>query len=277
MPRPCSKSHGRWRRDWTRRTRRCLPLKGREGRGCFAGSLERAPNELALSNLGTIAFGHGDYKKAIEDYGKAIELNPNNVESWRNLADSYAMVGDSEARRATPRRRRFSRYYKGEPKARHQFDRPSAFYHAKLGRKSVRGRVEDGRSAPASTSEGNSRRRKRSRCLEGGPRRALDLVLKLMDRGLSTVDVDLALDLKKRGRSNISAISLRAEIVYNLCYQRSCNRMPSVSCCRLLVCFFAVLAMVSLTIKKDLVRKVRVHGVLHELRHARGGKPDHGP
>ncbi len=174
-----------------------LMHKDKDAEDAFRRSLERAPNELAYSNMGSLAFGRGDYRKAIEDYGKAIELNPKNHRTWRNLADSYAMVGDSrqQAENYAKAAEILSESLKVNPKPGANWVTLS-FYHAKLGRKSdaeadlkaadQRGLEQRGQFTKAQTL-----------AVLGRQQEALDLVLKLIDQGLSTVDVDLALDLKQ--------------------------------------------------------------------------------
>jgi serine/threonine protein kinase/tetratricopeptide (TPR) repeat protein len=182
--------------------------KDKDAEDAFRRSLERAPNELAYSNMGSLAFKQGSYKKAIEDYSKAIELNPKNHRSWRNLADSYSMVGDSKKQLEGYAKAAeiLSDTIRVNPKPGTNWATLS-FYHAKLGRKSEadlnaadqRGLDQRGQFAKAQTL-----------AVLGRKQEALDLVLKLIDHGLSTLDVDLALDLKQvRGdpkyRSRIAA------------------------------------------------------------------------
>ncbi len=174
-----------------------LMHKDKDAEDAFRRSLERAPNELAYSNMGSLAFRQGHYKKAIEDYSEAIRLNPKNHRTWRNLADSYSMVGDSK--------KHMESYAKGaeilsdtvrvNPKPGGNWATLS-FYHAKLGRKSdaeadlkaadQRGLDQRGQFTKAQTL-----------AVLGRKQEALDLVLKLIDQGLSTLDVDLALDLRQ--------------------------------------------------------------------------------
>ncbi len=111
--------------------------RDKDAEDAFRRSLERAPNELAYSNLGSIAFREGNYKRAIEDYDKAIELNPKNHRTWRNLADSYAMVGDSKRQTESYAKAAeiLSDALKVNPKPGANWVTLS-LYHAKLGRRS---------------------------------------------------------------------------------------------------------------------------------------------
>ncbi len=174
-----------------------LMHKDKDAEVAFRRSLERAPNELAYSNLGSLAFVQGNYRKAIEDYGKAIELNPKNHRTWRNLADSYSMFGDSKKQTENYAKAAeiLSESLKVNPA-------PSAnwitlaFYHAKLGRT-----VDSETDLKVADHRGLDQRgqftKAQTLAVLGRQQEALDLILKLIDQGLSTVDVDLALDLKQ--------------------------------------------------------------------------------
>ncbi len=187
-----------------------LMHRDKDAEDAFRRSLERAPNELAYSNMGSLAFRQGSYKKAIEDYGKAIELNPKNHRTWRNLADSYSMVGDSKKQMESYAKAAeiLSDTVSVNPKPGTNWATLS-FYHAKLGRKNdaeadlktadQRGLDQRGLFTKAQTL-----------AVLGRKQEALDLVLELIDHGLSTLDVDLALDLEQvrsdpKYRSRIAA------------------------------------------------------------------------
>ena len=163
----------------------------------FRRSLERAPNEFAYSNLGSILFKQRSYQKAIDSYGKALDLNPKNFRTWRNLGDCYAMLGDSK--------RQMDSYGKAAEtlsEALHVNPKPGAnwatlaFYHAKLGR-----RADAESDLKAADERGLDQRaqftKAQTLAVLGRKEEALDLVLKCLDQGLSPVDVDLALDLKE--------------------------------------------------------------------------------
>jgi tetratricopeptide (TPR) repeat protein len=174
-----------------------LMHKEKDAEDAFRRSLERAPNELAYSNMGSLAFGQGDYNRAIEDYGKALELNPTNHRSWRNLGDSYAMVGDFKKQMESYARAAeiLSDSLKVNPKPGTNWATLS-FYHAKLGRRAEA--EADLKAADQRTLDQRGQFAKaQTLAVLGRKQEALDLVLKLLDQGLSTVDVDLALDLKQ--------------------------------------------------------------------------------
>ena len=163
----------------------------------FRKSLERAPNEFAYSNLGSILFKQGNYRGAIEYYSKALDQNPKNFRTWRNLADCYTMLGDA--------RRQMESYDKAaealsealrvNPKLGTNWV-TLAFYHAKLGRP-----ADAEADLKIAEQRGLDRRaqftKAQTLAVLGRKEEALLLVLKCIDEGLSPVDVDLALDLKE--------------------------------------------------------------------------------
>jgi eukaryotic-like serine/threonine-protein kinase len=175
-----------------------LQGKNKQAEEALLRSLERAPNEFAYSNLGSIAFTAGDYRKAIDYYSKARDLSPKNHKYWRNIGDSYAQLGNraqvianygkaaellSEALRLNPKR---------------GVDwMDLAFYHAKLGdREEAEGDLSKAESLGASDLYSQFKKAQ-VLALFGRKDEALRLVLACLDKGLAQMDVDLALDLKE--------------------------------------------------------------------------------
>ena len=118
----------------------------------------------------------GDSKKQVESYTKAAEILSDTVRVNPKPGTNWATL---------------------------------SFYHAKLGRKS-----EAEADLKAADRRGLDQRgqftKAQTLAVLGRKQEALDLVLKLIDQGLSSLDVDLALDLKQvRGdpkyRSRIAA------------------------------------------------------------------------
>jgi len=160
-------------------------------------SLERSPNDTAYLMLGDIAFTDGDYKTSLENYKRAAALNPRYHLIWRNIADCYAMLGQpvqvkenytkaahllSDALALNPR---------GGP-----LWAILAFYHAKIG---------DAASAETDLKNAEAQGAKdvesqfsivQALVLLGRKEEALKLLLWCMDKGLSRLEIDLALDLK---------------------------------------------------------------------------------
>jgi tetratricopeptide (TPR) repeat protein len=174
-----------------------LLKQDKDAEDAFRRSLDRAPNEFAYSNLGSIVFKQGNYEGAKDFYRKALDLNPRNFRTWRNIADCYAMLGDS--------RRQMEAYGKAAETLSESLrvnPKPGAnwvtlaFCHAKLGR---RGDAEA--DLKAADERGLDQRaqftKAQTLAVLGREEEALDLVLKCIDQGLSPVDVELALDLKE--------------------------------------------------------------------------------
>lgn len=188
--------------------------KDKDAEDAFRRSLQRAPNEFAYSNLGSIVFKRGNYQRAIEHYTKALDLNPKNFRTWRNIADCYAMLGDSKRQMESYGKaaETLSEALRVNPKPGRNWVM-LAFYHAKLGR---RGDAEA--DLKAAEEHGLDQRaqftKAQTLAVLGRKQEALDLVLKCIDQGLSPVDVELALDLKEvradpRYRRHIAAKTTR--------------------------------------------------------------------
>jgi serine/threonine protein kinase/Tfp pilus assembly protein PilF len=160
-------------------------------------SIKRSPNETAYRNLGDMAFSDGNYKIALANYQQAATLDPKYHNVWRDIGDCYAMLGQPALVRTN--------YVKAAHLLSEELrDNPRngprwmtlAFYHAKIGD-----------AASAATDIENAERRGagdvesqfmkvQALALLGKKEDATKLLLACMDRGLSTVEVDFALDLK---------------------------------------------------------------------------------
>jgi tetratricopeptide (TPR) repeat protein len=151
-----------------------------------------------LVNLGNILFGRRDYRQALNYYAKARDLRPQNHGIWRNLADCYTMLGD--ASRAEESYKTAAKTVQASLDAN---PRPArdwlylAFYQAKLGRNAE---AESALKTAASKGPAGVQAQlieAQALALLGRKEEALRLVLNCLDHGISTVDVDLALDLKE--------------------------------------------------------------------------------
>jgi tetratricopeptide (TPR) repeat protein/tRNA A-37 threonylcarbamoyl transferase component Bud32 len=169
----------------------------KDAEDAFRRSLDRAPNEIAYTNLGAIVFRRGEYRHALELYEKARDLGPRTPQRWRNIADCYAMLGDrkSELENYAKAAELLSDALQINP-------RPGAswvtlaFYHAKLGR------TAEAESDLKAADERHYDQRAQfvkaqALAVMGRKEEALQLVLNCLDQGLSAVDVELALDLKE--------------------------------------------------------------------------------
>ncbi len=163
----------------------------------FRRSLERAPNEIAYSNLGSIAFKRGDYQKALEDYGKALDLNSKNFRTWRNVADCHKMLGNSKREAEALRKAEgiLTDLLRVNPLSGTNWA-AIAFCHARLGL-----RAEAEADLKNAETRGVDQRAQfmnaQTLAVLGRKEEALALVLKCIDQGLSVPDVELAPDLKE--------------------------------------------------------------------------------
>jgi tetratricopeptide (TPR) repeat protein len=160
-------------------------------------SLQRSPNETAYRNLGDIAFSDGNYKNALANYQEAAKLDPRYHMIWRDIGDCYAMMGQPALVRENYAK---AAYLLSEELQNNPRSGPTwmtlAFYHAKIGD-----------AASAATDIENAERRGagdvesqftkvQALALLGKKEDATKLLLTCMDRGLSVVEVNFALDLK---------------------------------------------------------------------------------
>jgi tetratricopeptide (TPR) repeat protein len=164
----------------------------------FRKSLRFSPNELAYINLGNFAFEDKDYTMAVELYEKARELDPRNHQIFRDIGDCYAMLGKPDQVRENYTRA--ADLLDGEVKLNPGLGRQwmrLAFYDAKAGRREkaeVDLRTGDDLGAPEVTAQFF---KAQAEAVLGRDDEALRIVLQCLDRGLSTVEVDFALDLNK--------------------------------------------------------------------------------
>jgi eukaryotic-like serine/threonine-protein kinase len=170
--------------------------RNKDAEDAFRRSLDRAPNEQAYFGLGDIKFEAADYRGALDYYAKARDLKPNNDTAWRDIGDCYAMLGDSarvqesytkaaqilsESLRTNPRRGRAWMTL--------------AFYEAKIGNRveaeaAIRNAEEKGARDAKSQLE-----KAEALALLGRKDEAVELVLDCLRKGISKVEVELALDL----------------------------------------------------------------------------------
>jgi tetratricopeptide (TPR) repeat protein len=167
-----------------------------EAQDALRRSLDRAPNELAYLNLGSMAFERGDYRTALQYYLKARDLMPRKDETWRNIADCYSMLQDGK--RATESYGKAAAILSDALRINPQQGAAwmtLAFYEAKLGRRTQA--LADLKTAEERGAADVESQFTKAQVLAvlGEKERALQLVLSCMDKGLAKVEVDLALDL----------------------------------------------------------------------------------
>jgi tetratricopeptide (TPR) repeat protein len=160
-------------------------------------SIQRSPNETAYRNLGDMAFSDGNYKNALANYQQAALLDPKYHMIWRDIGDCYAMLGQPALVRENYAKaaRLLADGLQDNPR-----NGPNwmtlAFYHAKIG--DAAGAAADIENAErrGATDVESQFMKVQALALLGKKEDATKLLLACMDRGLSTVEVDFALDLK---------------------------------------------------------------------------------
>jgi tetratricopeptide (TPR) repeat protein len=160
-------------------------------------SLELGPSEFTYSNLGSIAFAAGDYRRALDYYTKARDLRPTRDTTWRNIGDCYSMLGD--AARVTESYRKAAELL-GEslrinPKPGASW-MSLAFYKAKLGLRSEADEAVRNAEARGASDVHSQFKKAQVLALLGEKEEALRQVLDCLANGLTHTEVELALDLK---------------------------------------------------------------------------------
>ena len=164
---------------------------------CFRRSLERAPTELAYSNLGTMRFQQKDYQGAAGLYEKALGINPKSADRWRDLGDCYTMLGDRKREqecfgKAADLLGEMQRINSQQVSDRVRL----AFYQAKAGR-----RAEAEAAIRAAKQQGIDKESRfwlaQALAVLGHKQEALQTILKCLDEGISSARVGLALDLRE--------------------------------------------------------------------------------
>ncbi|HEY0795440.1 MAG TPA: protein kinase [Acidisarcina sp.] len=160
-------------------------------------SIKRSPNADAYRNLGDMTWSDGNYKGALEYYRQSAALDPKFHLTWRDIADCYAILGQPSL--VLPSYAKAASLLSDELAAnpRNSSDWMTlAFYHAKLGASTAA--LDDIRNAEhRGASDVESQFMKvQALALLGKKEEATKLLLICMDRGLSPVEVDLAIDLK---------------------------------------------------------------------------------
>jgi tetratricopeptide (TPR) repeat protein len=160
-------------------------------------SIQRHPNETAYRNLGDMAFSDGNYKNALANYQQAANLDPTYHMIWRDIGDCYAMLGQPALVRENYAKaaRLLADGLDDNPR-----NGPNwmtlAFYHAKIG-DAARAAADIENAERYGAADVESQFLKvQALALLGKKEDATKLLLTCMDRGLSTVEVDFALDLK---------------------------------------------------------------------------------
>jgi tetratricopeptide (TPR) repeat protein len=168
----------------------------KEAAEAFHWSLDRAPTELAYLQLGNLEFAGGEYRKALEFYLKARDLRPQNDITWRNLGDCYTKLGDQQRviESYTTASDLLTKSLHTNPRRGYAW-MTLAFYQAKLGRRAEAENAMKEAELSGASDVQSQFKKAQILALLGKKEEALRLVLECIDRGLSRVEVELALDL----------------------------------------------------------------------------------
>lgn len=164
----------------------------------FQKSLRAAPNEIAYLNLGGMAFEDRDYAKALDYYDKARDLNPRNHLTFRNIADCYDAMGKPSLTKENYARAAdlMAEELKTNSRQGGAWMR-LAFYDAKAGRQDRVDAELQAAQERGADDVVSQFLKAQTMAVIGRKEEAVQLVLACLTRGLSPVDVELALDLKE--------------------------------------------------------------------------------
>lgn len=168
-------------------------------------SLNQSKTDIAYLTLGNISFEQQKFQEARSWYEAAKELNPHYHLIWRNIGDCYQMLPESKPRSnankiATLDNYRKAAQYLGDylnanPRSGANW-MTLAFYNAKIGERTLA--EQDMREAERRQGTGIQAQFMKAQALMllGRKQESLALVLACVRRGLSPVEVSLAIDLK---------------------------------------------------------------------------------
>jgi tetratricopeptide (TPR) repeat protein/tRNA A-37 threonylcarbamoyl transferase component Bud32 len=188
----------------------------KEAAATYRRSVDAVPTAVAYQNLGTLAYMDGQYQTALQSYQKARDLSPNDEVAWRNLGDAYAMLGERDRMKESYAKAAdiVAEALKINPK-RGESWMTLALYQAKLGHRAEAESALRSADALGSNSVPSQLKKAQILALLGRRDDALNLLVDLLGKGLSTEDVDLAADL--------------SELRKDPRYQRAAQAAPHVS------------------------------------------------
>jgi eukaryotic-like serine/threonine-protein kinase len=168
-----------------------------EARVAVTESLKRGESEDAYLALGDIDFEDGKFNDALKHYQQAGRLDPAYHLIERNIGDCYAMLGNPQLEKASYQAavRLMSSSLKTNPK--NGFGWANlAFYHAKIGDSPAAESDIRNADANGATEVASRFMIVQALALMGKKKEALSLLLWCIDNGLSSDEVNMALDLK---------------------------------------------------------------------------------
>jgi serine/threonine protein kinase/Tfp pilus assembly protein PilF len=159
-------------------------------------SMKLGPTWAAYMVLGDLDFGKGKYREALDDYTQGAKLNDRVHTTWRDIGDCYSMLGQpAQVKKSYAKAAQLlAAEVEREPKAGSLWA-TLAFYHAKTG--DVSAAKVDLRKAESNggTDVDSEFLLVQALTVMGQREEAMQRLLKCLDRGLSPVEVDFAVDL----------------------------------------------------------------------------------
>jgi tetratricopeptide (TPR) repeat protein len=160
-------------------------------------SIGRSPNPVAFRNLGDVAFTDKEYKVALEYFEQAAALEPKSDKNYRDIGDCYVMLGDSAKVRENYQKaaKLLSDTLQVNPRIGTAW-MTLAFYHAKIGDSAAATKDIENAEKFGAGDVKSQFMKVQALALIGKKQDALTLLLECVKKGLSPVEVDLAIDLK---------------------------------------------------------------------------------
>ena len=171
--------------------------KNDQAKDASLSSLAIRANSEAYLNLGDISFSEHKYAEARDYYERAAKEDPQYHLIWRNIGDCYAMLGspskvkESYSKAAAA----LSSDLKINPRQGASW-MTLAFYHAKIGNRAAAEADIKNADTYGATDVESEFMKVQALAVLGSTQEALNLLLNCIDRGLSPVEVEMALDLK---------------------------------------------------------------------------------
>jgi serine/threonine protein kinase/tetratricopeptide (TPR) repeat protein len=160
-------------------------------------SLKVHPNAQAYLTLGDVAFEEKQYIAARDFYSEAAKLEPKSHLIWRNIADCYAMLSQPSKVKEYYAKAAAALSDELETSPRHGASWTTlAFYHAKTGDRTAADIDIKNADAYGETDVESQFMKVQALAVLGAAHDALSLLINCIDRGLSPVEVQMALDLK---------------------------------------------------------------------------------
>lgn len=160
-------------------------------------SLKVHRNAQAYLNLGDVAFEEKQYTAARDYYSEAAKLESGSHLAWRNIADCYAMLSQPSKVKEYYAKAAAALSDELETRPHHgTLWTTLAFYHAKSGERTAADIDLTNADAFGETDVESQFMKVQALAVLGKSHDALNLLIDCINRGLSPIEVQMALDLK---------------------------------------------------------------------------------